>query len=162
MAEVQPEIERLVPHRGAALFLDRILAWDPGSIECVGHIPPDNACVSDGFAASFSGLELAAQAAAALEALLRRRSGLATWPLIGYLVSVKEARFQVARLPAGAELETRVLRVGSAPPLATYEIRVLRTGVECVFAILSIYAAPVPSKPSAEGIMKGVGSLGDP
>ena len=146
MPDVVPEIETLVPHRGPALFVERVVQWNADSIECVGRIPPDSACVSEGFAPSFVALELAAQAAAALEALLRRRSGQAG-PLAGYLVGVKEARFQVLRLGAGDELKARVRLIDSAPPLATYEVRLEREGMECAFAILSTYAAPAPAPP---------------
>lgn len=144
MPDVAPGIEMLVPHRGPALFVERVVQWDAESIECVGCIPPNNTCVSEGFAPSFVGLELAAQAAAALEALLRRDSGGAPGPRTGYLVSVKEARFRVPSLGAGDEFKARVRLIGSAPPLATYEARLEREGVECAFAILSTYAAPMP------------------
>lgn len=141
MSEATPPVQGLVPHRGAARFVERIVAWNADSIECVGQIPLENVCVKEGFAPALVGLELAAQAAAALEALSRRGSGQSWPPLVGYLVSVKEAAFSVSRLCAGVDLTARVARIGKASALATYEVRILHAGLECVFAILSTYAA---------------------
>jgi predicted hotdog family 3-hydroxylacyl-ACP dehydratase len=141
MSETPPPIELLVPHRGSARLVERVLAWRDDSLECVGRIPPKSPFVSDGSAPSFVGLELAAQAAAAHEALGRQRSGGAPDVAVGYLVGIKDARFRVARLRVGADLRVTVRLVGGAPPLAIYSVRVELAGVECVSATLSTYGA---------------------
>jgi predicted hotdog family 3-hydroxylacyl-ACP dehydratase len=141
MNETAPPIELLLPHRGAARLVERVLAWRDDSLECMGRIPPESPFVSDGSAPSFVGLELAAQAAAAHEALGRRRSGGATDVVVGYLVGIKEARFGVARLRVGADFRVTVRLLGGAPPLAIYAVRVELAGLEYVSATVSTYGA---------------------
>jgi predicted hotdog family 3-hydroxylacyl-ACP dehydratase len=141
MDETAPPIELLVPHRGSARLVERVVAWRDDSLECVGRIPPESPFVSGGSAPSFVGLEFAAQAAAAHEALGRRRAGGATDVVVGYLVGIKEARFGVTRLRVGADLRGTVRLVGGAPPLAIYAVRVELAGVECVSATFSTYGA---------------------
>ena len=140
MSEIDPPIELLLPHWGPALLLERMVSWSADSLECVGRIPRDNAFVDDGTAPSFVALELGAQGAAALEALLRRRSGDSAGPRVGYLVSIREARFGVERIPAGAELRTTVRLLGGAAALATYAVSVEHAGVQCASATVSTYA----------------------
>jgi predicted hotdog family 3-hydroxylacyl-ACP dehydratase len=142
MNETAPPIELLVPHRGSARLVERVLAWRDDSLECAGRIPPESPFVSDGSAPSFVGLEFAAQAAAAHEALGRRRAGGATDVVVGYLVRIKEARFGVARLRVGAELRVTVRLVGGAPPLAIYAVREELAGVEYLSATLSLWGSP--------------------
>ena len=81
--------EALVPHRGHALFLRRVLRCEADGIECTGVIPGAHPFVREGHAPAFLGLELAAQAAAALQALESSASLLAPRP--GYLVGIREA-----------------------------------------------------------------------
>jgi predicted hotdog family 3-hydroxylacyl-ACP dehydratase len=93
-------------------------------LECVGRIPVDSAFAGGGAAECFVGIELAAQAAAGLEALRRRRHFPAAVPEIGYIVGIREARFELAGIPVGQELRAHVRILGGAPPLATYEVHV--------------------------------------
>jgi predicted hotdog family 3-hydroxylacyl-ACP dehydratase len=134
-----PKVERLVPHRGSARLVERVLAWHDDSLECVGRIPPESPFAHEGSAPAFVGLELAAQAAAAHEALVRQGGGRAMGAEVGYLVGIKEARFGVARLPVSVDLRAAVRLVGGAPPLAIYTVRVELAGVECIFGTVSTY-----------------------
>jgi predicted hotdog family 3-hydroxylacyl-ACP dehydratase len=136
-----PVVEALIPHRGSARLVERILEWHHDRIECVGRIPLDSAFLVDGVAPAFLGLELAAQAAAALEGLARP-SDDAPQERLGYLVGIKDARFAVSHLPGDVELRTSAVLVASAPPLAIYAISVRHGDVECVSATMSTYAAP--------------------
>jgi predicted hotdog family 3-hydroxylacyl-ACP dehydratase len=141
VAEAAPPIDVLVPHRGSARLVERVLAWRADTLECVGRVPLESPFARDGSAPAFVGLELAAQAAAAHEALLARRAGAATGAVILYLVGIQEARFGVARLPVGDDLWATLRLVGGAPPLAIYTVRVELAGVECVSATFSTYGA---------------------
>jgi len=139
VAEAPGAPESLVPHRGPALLLRRVLAWESAAIVCVGLVPEDSPFVRGGLAPAFLGLELAAQSAAALHTL-ERAPGV-DGPRSGYLVGVREARFACASLPAGRELRAFVRRRGAAGPLAVYEVRLEAEGVECLVAQFSTYAA---------------------
>ena len=131
--------EALIPHRGKALFLRRVLRHEAESIDCVGVIPGTSPFVREGRAPAFVGLELAAQAAAALQALEGSDEGLLT-PRSGYLVGVREARFTSAWIPAECEIHARVRRTGRAGPLAVHDVLVLVAGSECVAGVISTYA----------------------
>ena len=129
--------EHLLPHRGRALLLRRIVRCDGDAIECVGVIPGNSPFVREARAPSFVGLELAAQAAAALQALESPEDGI---PRPGYLVGVREARFATAWIPADCEIRARVRRTGRAGPLAVHDVLVEVAGTECVAGVISTYA----------------------
>jgi predicted hotdog family 3-hydroxylacyl-ACP dehydratase len=130
--------ETLVPHRGNALFLRQVLRHEADSIECIGVIPGSSAFVRDGRAPAYVGLELAAQAAGALEALSSEEAPLV--PRAGYLVGVREARFASEWIPADSEVHARVRRTGRAGPLTVHDVVVEVAGVECVAGVISTYA----------------------
>ena len=130
--------EALVPHRGYALFLRRVLRCEADAIECIGVIPGAHPFVRDAHAPAFLGLELAAQAAAALQALESPASPKAPRP--GYLVGVREAHFKVTSLPADLEIHARVRRTGRAGPLSVHEVLVDVSGAECLNGVISTYA----------------------
>jgi predicted hotdog family 3-hydroxylacyl-ACP dehydratase len=91
-------------------------------IRCIAVIPPDNPLATGDRAPAFLGLEAAAQAAAALEALSRREGD--PGPRLGYLVGVREATFHSLDLPTLEPLTVTVQAAGSAPPLGVYEARI--------------------------------------
>lgn len=144
-----PAVEALVPHRAPALLLERVVeALDDGLV-CRGSIPADGPFAADGRASAFLGLELAAQTAAAFEALGRPRpeAGPRTegGPRIGYLAAIRDARFQVPELPAGTPLLATVRRLGQAAALAMYSVAVTREdGSELLSATLSTYLLAEP------------------
>ncbi len=102
-------------------------------------IPEGNALVRGRRAAGFVGLEVAAQATAALRTL-NEDAEEAEGPRRGYLVGVREARFHAGWLPAASELRVLARRSGSSGPLTVYEVRVESAGVECLVAVISTYA----------------------
>ena len=140
MADSSPTPEGLVPHRGNALFLRQVVEWDAEGIVCVAVIPESNALVRGGRAPAFVALEVAAQATAALRTLNEDADAVAAGSRRGYLVGVREARFNGGWLPAGSELRAFARRSGSAGPLTVYEVRVEAAGVECLVAVMSTYA----------------------
>jgi len=139
MDDVGAPPDALLPHRGAALFLRRVLAWEPGALLALCVVPPESPFVQGGRAPAVVGLEAAAQAAGAL-LRLEKTGGRAEAPRPGYLVAVREARFRTAWLRADRELRVDVRRTGSAGPLAVHAVRVEADGVECLVAQLSTYA----------------------
>jgi predicted hotdog family 3-hydroxylacyl-ACP dehydratase len=129
----------MLPHTGTARLLTDVLRSGPGFIEATGRVPAAHPLVAGGRAPSFLGLELGAQAAAALEALERAAAGGDRALRIGYLVRVREADFASPSLPVDTPLHVKVLLTGAAAPLAIYRIGVSVAGVESLRATLSTY-----------------------
>jgi predicted hotdog family 3-hydroxylacyl-ACP dehydratase len=125
-APAPPGPGALLPHGPPARWIDEVLARGEGELVCRGRIPAASPFARGGTAPALAGLELAAQAAAVLEALDRAGAGGAAEPRRGYLVRVREAALAAAGIPAGAPLVVRVRRTGGLPPLAVYEVEVHR------------------------------------
>jgi 3-hydroxyacyl-[acyl-carrier-protein] dehydratase len=114
------ELPVLLPHGPPARLVRSVLTASAEEIACVAEIPPDHPLVVAGRAPACLGVEAAAQAAAVLEALVRREEDAG--PRIGYLVGLREARFACPSLPAGRPFRVAARLTGSAPPLSIYEI----------------------------------------
>ena len=142
-----PDPWQLIPHRGPMLLVERVLGlWSDG-VSCEGRIPPDNPFVLSDRVPALIAIEFAAQAAAVFEALARAGADSAACPRLGYLVSVRGARFAVHELPVGEPLVAHVCRAGSAPPLAVFDVRVEQGGREIMSATLGAYCATPGSAP---------------
>ncbi|HEV3456742.1 MAG TPA: hypothetical protein VHG32_09295 [Thermoanaerobaculia bacterium] len=115
-----PPVAALLPHAPPALLLTAVLAAGAGGIVCAGVIPPTHPLAGDGRAPGFLAIELAAQAAAALQALERPPAG---GPRIGYLVGVRGALLPTA-LPINRILRVAAVPAGGAAALATYDMEV--------------------------------------
>ncbi len=124
------------------LLVERIVEVFDGGMVCRGRVPAAGPLAARGAASPCLGLELAAQTAAVLEAL--RRSDRGGEPRIGYLASIRDARFRVPEVPAGRPLRATVRSRGGVPPLAMYEVVVALEddGSELVFATLSTFLVP--------------------
>jgi predicted hotdog family 3-hydroxylacyl-ACP dehydratase len=112
---------------------------EAGFIEATARVLATHPLASGGRAPCFLGLEVGAQAAAALEALLRGTETGDGSPRVGYLVSVREATFLQPDLPVDASLVVTAHLEGAAPPLAIYRIRITVDDVEFLHATLSTY-----------------------
>lgn len=116
-----PPLDRLIPHRPPMRLIEEVLGESAEGFVCRGRIPAELS--TDGAASPLLGLEMGAQAAAVLAAL--GREGVAGGePGLGYLVSIREARFECPELPAERLLTVRVRATGGVLPLTTYEIRI--------------------------------------
>lgn len=109
----------LIPHGAAARMVETILDVSAGSVVCRGRVPLHSAFASgEGRVPAVVTLELAAQAAAVHRAL-----GPATGAADrGYLVRVRAAVLHAPEVAAGAPLVAAVRLVGTAGPLATYDV----------------------------------------
>ena len=94
-------------HGERARFVEEIetVGADGDSIVCRGRVPAHSPAVDGGTAGSWTTLELAAQAAALLQAATARGDG---GPVAGYLVRIRRARFERPTVPAEAALVARV------------------------------------------------------
>lgn len=133
------DVASLLPHGGAARMIRSVLEIGPGRIVCVGEIPEENPFVVQGRCPSIVALELAAQAAALLEALQRTSQGGETGPRDGYLVRVRGVRLSVPYVAAREPLTARLHQEGVAPPLAIYGASVSGTDGELLRGTFSTY-----------------------
>jgi len=119
----------LLPHRGPALWIERVVSWSREGLVCAGRIPSAHAAIRRGAAPSFVVVELGAQAAALHEALLAEgaaREEAATRP--GYVVRIRGLELDRSTVAAESPLEARVRSDGGAGPLALYRMEILAEG----------------------------------
>jgi predicted hotdog family 3-hydroxylacyl-ACP dehydratase len=117
-----PPVTDLLPHAPPARLLAAVLSAGDRGIVCAGVIPASHPLAAGREVPGFVAIELAAQAAAALEALLRQRQqSTRAGARIGYLVGVREARLSPT-LPINRTLRITAIPTGSAAALTTYEM----------------------------------------
>ncbi len=132
-----PRPGTLVPHAPPALLVESMIEVSDDGASAIVLIPEDSPFAVPGHGGrvpAFVGLEAGAQTAAVLEAL--NRSGEEAGPRIGYVVAIRNARFQTPWLPVATPLPVTVKLTGSAPPLSIYEVSVgdgLVTGLVSTF-----------------------------
>lgn len=135
-----PPVSTLIPHELPARLIRDVLEASAEGLTGLAEIPAASPFVEDGRAPAFLGLEAAAQGAAVLEALSRRD---ASGPRIGYLVGLRNTRFQVPWLPAEHPFRIAVRLSGSAASLSIYEVTVEDGGgAELVRGTISTYIHP--------------------
>jgi 3-hydroxyacyl-[acyl-carrier-protein] dehydratase len=119
-----PDLDDLLPHRPPMRFVEGIETETDGGVVCSVRVPKKSAFTERGSAPALVALEMAAQSAAAFEALVRFRKGGDAGTRVGYLVGARDVRFARARVPAGVTLFAAVRLSGIAPPLSTYSFDV--------------------------------------
>jgi predicted hotdog family 3-hydroxylacyl-ACP dehydratase len=102
-------IAALVPHSGAMVLLDRVVAWDAAAIRCsaTSHRDPANPLREGAALPVWAGIEYAAQAAAVHGALVREGQA----PRSGVLARLRDVRAGAQRLDDVAgdlDLEARL------------------------------------------------------
>ena len=149
-------IEALLPHAGAMVLLDSVLAWDERGIRCAArsHLDLNNPLRAHGRLAALCGAEYALQAAALHGAL---RAG-GTAQAAGYLARLRDLVLRVERLddPALGTLgiEARLERAEGAG--MSYEL-----SVTCQAGSLLLSAAAtiaVPGLAQVHGAGRGWGT----
>jgi predicted hotdog family 3-hydroxylacyl-ACP dehydratase len=132
--------QQLLPHSATALLLTAVIRSDATSVEATATVPAAHPLATGGRVPCFVGLEIGAQAAAALEAIVRGAQSGAHTPRAGYLVSVRTATFLSADLPVDTALTVTACLEGAAWPLAIYRIAIAVAGVEFLAATLSTHS----------------------
>jgi predicted hotdog family 3-hydroxylacyl-ACP dehydratase len=136
-----PPLDALLPHRPPMRLVTAIADEADDGLTCATSIPASCPLVTDGFAPALAGVEAAAQAAAAWEAVRRYRAGDAGPPRIGYLVALREVAFFVERIPADEELLAGVRLEAAMPPLTHYRIEVCHRGRQIVRGGIATFLA---------------------
>jgi 3-hydroxyacyl-[acyl-carrier-protein] dehydratase len=133
-----PPVSGLLPHAPPARLLTAVLAASAGGIVCTGIIPASYPLAAAGKVPGFVALELGAQAAAALQSLLRH--DLPGTPRIGYLVGVRDAHL-VRALPTGRPIRVTAVPAGAAAALALSAIELHLDGKRLASGTLSTFLA---------------------
>jgi 3-hydroxymyristoyl/3-hydroxydecanoyl-(acyl carrier protein) dehydratase len=125
----------LLPHAPPARLVEEILEHRADALAVRARIPPGGPFAEGPVASGVVALELAAQAAAALEALERAGRGEPGGPRRGFLVGAREARWVPTLLPVDSPLEVRVALEARALPLSHYRFEVAghATGIVATF-----------------------------
>lgn len=95
------DIARRIPHHGSMCLLDRVVAWNPDSIQCeaTSHRAADNPLRAHGRLGIACAIEYAAQAMAVHGSLLAEAHGAgAAAPRVGYLASVRNVQLHADRI----------------------------------------------------------------
>jgi predicted hotdog family 3-hydroxylacyl-ACP dehydratase len=119
-----PDLDDLLPHRPPMRFVEGIEVETDGGVVCSARVPEQSAFTERGWAPALVALEMAAQSAAAFEALLRFRGAEGGGARVGYLVGARNVRFARQRVRAGETLFAAVQLSGMAPPLTTYDFEI--------------------------------------
>jgi predicted hotdog family 3-hydroxylacyl-ACP dehydratase len=135
-----PTPEALIPHRGPALILDAVVEAADDRLVASAAIPHGSAFAAHGLAPPLVALEVAAQAAAAFEALRRRRAGGDPEPRVGYLVGARDVVLQTG-LPVAFPLQVTIRLDAALPPLSTYLFEVVAGGAVAANGTISTYLA---------------------
>lgn len=128
-----------VPQTGVARMIRDVVRADATSIVATATIDPAHPLVAGGAAPAFLGIEIGAQAAAALAASTAA-AGVAPRAIGGRLVRVRDARFAGPALPVGPVLTVTAQCTGAFAPLASYVVQVCHDDAVLVTASLSTYA----------------------
>ena len=118
------EASSLLPHRPPARFAARVRRADDAGLDLEALVPEASAFVRDGAAPALLALEIAAQAAACFETLVRVRAGGAGEARRGYLVGARDVVLDGGPLPAGRPILAAVRLAACAPPLSRYAFEV--------------------------------------
>lgn len=135
----------VVPQTGVARMLGEVMRADDATITATATIDAAHPLVSDGAAPAFLGLEIGAQAAAALAAL-SAAAGDPPRAIGGRLVRVRDAVFAMPSLPTGVALAVTAECTGACAPLSTYRVEVRVGAAVAIAATISTYTlGPVPA-----------------
>lgn len=123
-ARCEADPAALLPHAPPARLVEGILEQGPDALAVQARIPPGSPFAEGAVASGLVALELAAQAAATLEALERAGRGEPGGPRRGFLVGARDARWAPPLLPVDSPLEVRVALEARALPLSHYRFEV--------------------------------------
>ena len=100
------------------------LRYSERGLQCDARVPSGCGFVSAGWAPAYSCIELAAQCAAAWEALGRAAAGGREGPRVGYLVGMRDVELFARSVPADRTVTATITLEEAAPPLSRYDIEV--------------------------------------
>ncbi len=136
-----PEAAALLPHAFPARLIEAIADHAPDRLAARARIPPASPFADGATAPALVALELAAQAAAVLEAVERAARGEGGGARRGYLVGARDARWAPPLLPVGVALDVRVALDARALPLSHYRFEVAVAGALVATGTIATFLA---------------------
>lgn len=133
-----PDVPSLLPHAGAMVLLDRVIAADDESLCAEVTIRSDSLfCTADGVGA-WVGLEYMAQAIAAYAGYIAYRRGEAV--KIGFLLGTRRYECERPFFSVGARLRIRIRRVfQSENGMGSFECRIDDGSAQLASVTLTVY-----------------------
>jgi predicted hotdog family 3-hydroxylacyl-ACP dehydratase len=135
-----PDIRTLVPHGGAMVLLDRLLAADAETLAAEVAIGADSMFCADGAVGAWVGIEYMAQAVAAHAGFGARLRGEPV--RVGFLLGTRRYACAVGTFPVGSVLHVQVQRMLQGENgLGAYECRIVdgAGGAEWASATITVF-----------------------
>lgn len=136
-----PPLDDLLPHRAPMRLITSVESERADGLDCTASVPADCALVRNGRASAIAGVEAAAQAAAAWEALRRWRASGRAGPRIGYLVVMRDVEFWQQDIPADHAFSVGVYLETVTAPLTYYRFGVSLDGSALAHGLFATYLA---------------------
>lgn len=136
-------IERLLPHAGRMIWLDRVVSWDADTIVCERVVRRGGLAVEADGLPAWAGIELMAQAIAAWNGCQVLSAGGTVRP--GFLLGTRAYRANVAHFPTGVVLRVEAVRAfHDEDGMGAFVCRIEAPGVEAE-ARLTVFSPPDPA-----------------
>jgi predicted hotdog family 3-hydroxylacyl-ACP dehydratase len=130
------------------VLLDAVLEVGDRTIACAAHIGPDHAYLQGTTVDALLCVELVAQAVGAYAGLRDRLEGKTPGP--GFLISCREATFEVPTIALGDELRVEARHVWGDDRLGSFVGRVLRGGLKLAEVEVGVYRGPIDGAGTGE------------
>jgi predicted hotdog family 3-hydroxylacyl-ACP dehydratase len=135
------ELAELIPHRGPMMLLDSVVAHGERDITCLATIRADHPFLEEGEVDVLVCVELVAQAVAAYAGYRDRLSGRR--PELGFIVSCREASFEVPAFALGDALTVEARHVWGEAQVGSFKGTVQRNGAIVAAVELGVYRGPL-------------------
>jgi len=132
-------IETLIPHRGAMLLLDTVLASSSDEIVCRARVREGNLFLRGQHMRSVVCLEYMAQAVAAFAGLQATEAGP---PRVGYLIAATRMTLNQPSLCLGDEIDVLAKRVWGDSALGKFACSVTLRDATVAEAMVSVFQPP--------------------
>jgi predicted hotdog family 3-hydroxylacyl-ACP dehydratase len=144
-AQTIPPIASLVPHKGAMLLLDRVVAADAETLQAEVAITPQSRFAGEDGVGSWIGIEYMAQAVAAYAGYHAAAGAAesATPPKVGFLLGTRRYTAARDRFPFGSTLQIHVQRLLQAENgLGSFECFIDDGAERIASAMLTVFQPP--------------------
>lgn len=136
-------IERLLPHTGRMIFIDRVVTWEAERIVCERTVRPGDTLVEAGGLPAWAGVELMAQAIAAWNGCQVLANGGTIRP--GFLLGTRAYRADTDVFPVGTTLVVEaVRRFHDDDGMGAFACRIDAEGMHAE-ARLTVFSPPDPT-----------------
>ena len=144
MSAVDVSLDELIAHRSPMRFLDRMIAVSDTEAVAETVVRPDNPLFISGRGLpAYAGIEMMAQAIAAIDGMKRKMDGLP--PKIGFLLGCRRYKVRCANFEEDMRLNITAKMVFSDSAMFVFECRIDGDGgTQLAEANMSVYAPADP------------------